>query len=85
MMVLIDDPARRTNARLNRAPLNASAPRTIYLNRDYAAALTTAVPKWFLVPLFWEKSPRVSVLGAESSRRRHDSTSFLEKVFFSII
>jgi hypothetical protein len=37
---------------------------------------------------FWdllarEKSPKVSVLEAESSRRRQDSTSFLEEVHFS--
>jgi hypothetical protein len=31
------------------------------------------------------KSPKISVLEAESSRRRHDSTSFLEKVIFSKI
>jgi len=29
-----------------------------------------------------EKSPKVSVLEAESSCQRHDSTSFLEKYFF---
>jgi hypothetical protein len=31
----------------------------------------------------WKKSPKVSVHEAESSRRRHDSRSFLEKVNFS--
>jgi hypothetical protein len=36
--------------------------------------------KWFLGLLAWEKSPKFSVLEAESSRRLHYSTSFLEKV-----
>jgi hypothetical protein len=53
------------------------------INRDYAAALATAIQKRFLGPLAREKSPKVSVLEAESSRQRHDSTSFLEKVFLS--
>jgi len=35
---------------------------------------------WYLFP--WGKSPKVSVLEPESSCRRHDSTSFLEKVIF---
>jgi hypothetical protein len=56
-----------------------------YFNRDYAAALATAVKKWFWGPLARKKSPKVSVLEAESSRRRHDGTSFLEKVIFSKI
>jgi hypothetical protein len=38
---------------------------------------------WYLFP--WEESPRVSGLGGESSRWRHDSTSLIEKVNFSKI
>jgi len=49
---------------------------------NYAAGLITAFPKRFLRPLPREKSPKVSVLEAESSRRHNDSTSFLEKVIF---
>jgi hypothetical protein len=48
---------------------------------EYAATLATRSKK-FLGPLARKKSPKVSVLEAESSRRRHDSTSFLEKVIF---
>jgi hypothetical protein len=60
------------------------------VNRDYAATLVTAekidcpCPKIAFSDLLARgKSPKVSVLEAESSRRRHDSTSFLKKVIFS--
>jgi hypothetical protein len=53
--------------------------------QDYAAALATAIQKRFLGRLARKKSPKISVLEAESSRRRNDSTSFLEKVIFSKI
>jgi hypothetical protein len=35
---------------------------------------------WRIFP--WEKSRQISVLEAGSSRQRHDSTGFLEKVIF---
>jgi hypothetical protein len=44
--------------------------------------LATAGKKWFLGLLAREKSPKVSILEAEFSCRRHDRKSFLEKVFF---
>jgi len=47
--------------------------------------LATAIQKRFLKPLAREKSPKVSVLEAESSRRRHNGKSFLEKLIFSKI
>jgi hypothetical protein len=50
--------------------------------RDYAADLAIAVKKGFGDLLTREKSPRDSVLEAESSHRRHDSTSFLDKILF---
>jgi hypothetical protein len=53
--------------------------------RDYAAPWPPQSKKGFLGRLAREKSPKVSVLEAESSRRRNDSTSFLEKVIFSKI
>jgi len=43
---------------------------------NYAAGLATAFQKRFLRPLAREKSPKVSVLEAESSRRRYGSTNF---------
>jgi hypothetical protein len=55
------------------------------LIRDYAATVATAIQKGFLGPLARGKSLKVSVLEAESSRRRHDSKSFFEKVIFSKI
>jgi len=38
---------------------------------------------WYLFP--WEKSPKVSVLEADSFQRWYDSTSFLENFNFSKI
>jgi hypothetical protein len=38
--------------------------------------------KKFLRPLALEKSPKVSVLEAESSQRCHDSASFFDKMPF---
>jgi hypothetical protein len=55
----------------------------LYLFMGFAATLATAVPKWFLGPIGPGKIPKVSVLEAESSRPRHDSTSFPEEVHFS--
>ncbi|MGA2205031.1 MAG: hypothetical protein ABSG40_24110, partial [Terriglobales bacterium] len=42
--------------------------------------MASAIQKRFLGPLARKKSPKVSVLGAESSRRLQYSTSFLKKV-----
>lgn len=46
------------------------------------ATLAITIMKWFSEPLARKKSPKVSILEAESSHRRHDSTSFLEKEIF---
>jgi hypothetical protein len=42
--------------------------------RDYAAALAAPVQKWFLDFLARKKSPKVSVLEAESARGMDDNT-----------
>jgi hypothetical protein len=54
----------------------------IPISRDYAATLAAPVQKWFLGPLGPGKIPQISVLEAESFRRRHDSTSFHDKIHF---
>ena len=53
------------------------------LIRDYAAALVAAFQKWFLDSFAREKSPKISVLEAESSPRRYDSIIFAKKASFS--
>jgi hypothetical protein len=45
-----------------------------------AAVSGTGLEKWFLGPLGREKSPKVSALESESSRRGHDSARFLSKI-----
>jgi hypothetical protein len=56
----------------------------VLINRDYAETLATAIQKWFWGPLARKKSHKVYILEAQSSHRRHDSTSFLEKGIFQI-
>jgi hypothetical protein len=52
------------------------------INRDYAAALATALQKRFWGPLAWKKSPKVPVLEADPARQHYGNTSFLEKILF---
>ena len=53
-------------------------PPPAFCSRDYVAALASAIQKRFLGPLAREKSPKVSVLEAESSRRLHYSMPTLQ-------
>jgi hypothetical protein len=64
---------------------SASAGQPIPLNRDYAATFATIVKNGFEGLLPQGKYPKVYFLEAQSSNRRHDSISFLEKVIFSKI
>jgi hypothetical protein len=49
--------------------------------RDYVATLIIAVKKGFFEPLDLEKIPKSYVLEADSSNRRHDSTSLPDKIW----
>jgi hypothetical protein len=50
-----------------------------------SAALATTVKKGLLALFALGKSPKISVLEAEPSRRRHNIIGFLEEVDFSKI
>lgn len=52
------------------------------MSRDYVAALTAGVQKWFLEPLDPRRIPKISVIEAESSTWRHVSTNSVAKVYF---